>query len=784
MTSLWTYLLHGSAAAIAFSLSAAGMAQPEPARTSEVEPGGSETDDDDESITSSQDIVVQANIGYRNHSDGAEPVLVYGTDYFQRFEPLTIGDALKRVPGVTFLSDVIESDGARLRGLDPSYTQILINGDKVPGANADRTFFLDRIPAEQVDRIEIVRSSSARRTADAVAGSLNIVLRDAFELDGGYVKGGGMLFDDGKVKPLLGAFWGGQVGPGRLMIGGNIQGRYNPKKKESLRFEPDDGVLEFDNREDQADTRNGTDYSVNASYGLELGDTKVELAGFYVRTDRTEHERSREYDDETAKTGPVPDGNLLTDGDQFEDIDQASYSLSGKLSQNWSLGKTTLKLGYARFKDKTRTTEIGIDFDTDEDPPEWEAERQRQDILDREFSAGLDHQFDLGGGIKLLVGGFYQDKDRDTDIRSAEDGDELTEAFRDSYDQFAQSPTDLPAVYDDFEPVTGGFSTIEERRLDGFALVEGKIGIATWEVGVRYETTDVTIDDGEEDERFKQDYAMLLPSASVKLDLSPRDRISASVARTNRRPQFDFISPALLEGELGDNDLLGNPLLKPEKAWGVDVGYERRIGRTGVAGINFFYRKVTDLIEIVNTLEEGDEGPGTFILQPQNTGNGKTWGVELDLSASLSFINLPDTGIFGNLALIDSKTRDDFGSRRFNGQPKYVYNFGFIQDLKSFGAAFGATYRKQGPAKDRVVGEEVKTTYGSDLEIFVEKRFGKWLTIRATGSNLLDGAKKEVFNKYDTIGDQLSHQIDDLDEFEIESEKAGPVFQLVARAAF
>ena len=40
------------------------------------------------------EIVVQAQIGYRNRDeDNAEPVLVYGTDYFQRFEPLTAGDA-------------------------------------------------------------------------------------------------------------------------------------------------------------------------------------------------------------------------------------------------------------------------------------------------------------------------------------------------------------------------------------------------------------------------------------------------------------------------------------------------------------------------------------------------------------------------------------------------------------------------------------------------------------------------------------------------------------------
>ena len=178
----------------------------------------------DGTITTSQDIVVLGSIGYRNRSeDQAEPVLSYDSEFFQRFEPLTAGDALKRVPSVTFLSDVIESDGARLRGLPPGYTQILINGERVPGNNDDRSFFLDRIPAELIDRVEIVRSSSARRTGDAVAGTINIELRDAFELDGGYIRAGALRYDDKELEPSLGLVYGGAVGPGRLLVGLNFQ---------------------------------------------------------------------------------------------------------------------------------------------------------------------------------------------------------------------------------------------------------------------------------------------------------------------------------------------------------------------------------------------------------------------------------------------------------------------------------------------------------------------------------------------------------------------------------
>lgn len=775
-----------SVAAIALAtalLSSPAIAQDAPIPAAEEDRG-------DGPITTSQEIVVLGSVGYRNRTEEAEPVLSYDSEFFQRFEPLTAGDALKRVPSVTFLSDVIESDGARLRGLPPGYTQILINGERVPGTNADRSFFLDRIPAELIDRVEIVRSSSARRTGDAVAGTINIELRDGYELDGGYIRAGGLYYDDKELEPSIGAVYGGAVGPGRLLIGLNFQGRHNPKKKYSLRYgdspenNPDYATDDFDNREDQRDTRDGKDYSANLNYEIDGETTDFRISGFYVRTDRTETERSFEYDDPTAVTGPLPDGNLLSDNSNINNIDQENYSIDARLSHRWSLGKTTLKVGFARFEDKQRETENEIGFDVDYDDgevPEFEQAFFATDTTDKEFTAKLDHEFELGNDIQLVVGGYYQKKTRKMSTLTFEGEAEVDQP---GYDQFIDNPDDFALPFADLEEQDPILNRIKERRLDGFALVQGKSGGLTWEAGVRYETTKLdTVDFSDPDDVLAQNkkYEKFLPSASIKFDLTARDRITASVARTNRRPEFNYVTPATLREEIGDNDLRGNPQLDPETSWGADLGYERRIGRTGVVGINVFYRDVTNLIEVTGTDEEGSEGPGTIVYVPQNVGDGKVYGVEFDLSTDLGFLGLPNTGVFGNISWLDSEITDFAGKRRFNGQSEYVYNVGFIQDLPKWGVAFGATHRKQGAAFDRVIGEEIRTTYGADLEIFVEKRFGSNFTIRAVGSNLLNGAKREAFNKFDDAADQLDR---DFDEYELESEKAGPVFQIMARYAF
>jgi outer membrane receptor protein involved in Fe transport len=727
-----------------------------------------------ETPVTASELVVQAQITYRNRSDQAAPVLNYDLDYFQRFEPLTAGDALKRVPSVAFLSDVLESDGVRLRGLDPAYTQILINGEKVPGAGsgsgafgsgADSAFFVDRIPAELIERIEIVRSASANRSGDAVAGAINIVLRDAYALDGGFVRAGALMFDDKRIRETVGGVWGGQVGPGRLLVGTNLQGRRNPKNKLSLRYgEPGAPI---DNSELQTDVRNGTDYSFNASYQTPLAGGDLDLSGFYVHTDRYQNEDSIEYNKDIRDNA-----NLSTLNDNDVDIEQDSWSVNGKYSHDMFGGQTSVKLGYASFKDKEAEFEDETEYLRDATPyPDGDRitrDKSRTDLEDTEFSAKLEHKRDLTGDVQLQFGLQYEKKQRDLLV---------TEVPRNRY----TLPSANPPAFKPYAAIDGGDVAFEQTRLDPYVMLDGKSGALKWEAGLRYETTDVKLQDRTVPSTTDVDYKILLPSASLRYSLTAEDQVYVSGARTIRRPSFDYLSPALLTAELGDNDFIGNPRLKPETAWGLDAGYERRMGKQGVAGVNVFYRKVKDLIELTNTGEEGDEGPGTFVYSARNTGDGKVWGIEFDLSTPLTVIGLENTGVFLNYSWLDSDVNDEFGSRKFNSQSDYVLNVGFIQDLPTWGASFGATYRKQGEAYSRVVGEEVTTTYGGDLEIFLEKRIGKDLTIRLTGSNLLDANKKESFNKFNTIEDQNDRNFD---EYELERENAGPVFQLIARLAF
>lgn len=725
-------------------------------------------------------IVVQGEIQYRNRSSDTAPVLSYDLEYFQRFEPATVGDMLKRVPSAVFVSDVLEYDGVQLRGLDPGYTQVLINGKKVPGAGDDRSFWVDRIPAEMVERIEILRSNSANRSGDAIAGALNIILRDAWQFDGSYLRLGALRYDDGELQPTFGAVTSGEALGGRLLAGINVQDRYNPKRKRSDRFEGPGG--DFVDAEDQSDIRDGKDYSANFSYVAEPTESsRLTLDGFFVRTDRDQVETSLEYD------APTPEAaSKLTQVPGLAEIRQDNWGLALDYRFDMAGGRTALEVSHARFADASREGEEEISFEDGQ----WdghEAEALAIDAADRETGLKLSHQRNLAAAA-LEFGLDYRRKQRGSTH---------------SYYAFEAEQEGDPVVYSEDAVVR---SRISETRLDPYLMLSGKAGSLGWETGLRLETTRSTVsaDNGAEHD---SDNRVLLPSLHLKWDIGQANRINLSLARSLRRPGFNQMLPATLEGEYGDNDFIGNPQLKPETANGVDLGFERRLGKRGVIGLNLFYRDVRDLIEIVNTglpstdaldsyeedLEEFlDANPGSsaadfpidpdsFVYTVANVGKGKVHGVEFDLSTPLTALGLPDTGVFLNYSWLDSKVSDFLGERRFNNQARSVYNVGFIQELPTLAASFGATWRKQGDAFSRILAEEVLTRYGADLEVFVEKRFGQNLSLRLSGSNLHDARKDEVFDKFDNLEDQIERKHD---EYELETESAGPRYQLTLRWAF
>lgn len=105
---------------------------------------------------------------------------VVAADQIGRFPDANIGDALKRVPGFTVGLDQGEARFGSIRGTEPRFNSVLVNGERVPSAEGDvRQVQLDLIPADMVQALEVNKTLTPEMDADAIGGAVNVVTRAA-----------------------------------------------------------------------------------------------------------------------------------------------------------------------------------------------------------------------------------------------------------------------------------------------------------------------------------------------------------------------------------------------------------------------------------------------------------------------------------------------------------------------------------------------------------------------------------------------------------------------------
>lgn len=697
-----------------------------------------------DSSSSIEEIVISGQNVYRDRTADINPTLAYGLDFFQRFEPLTVGEMLKRTPGVVFTSDVLEFDGVQMRGLESAYTEILINGRKIPGQDADRSFFVDRIPSELVDRIEIVRAPSADMSGEGVSGTLNIVLKEGAQLEGLLVRVGATLVPEGEDSFVDGDDQG--LGTGALAIAGsntnldywvglNVQERRNPKEKLELYF--DDGDLEGYAFED--DTRDGTDYSVNGSLNWRVGQGELNTNAYLVHTDRKEREFVEEYEGTTVAINFV---DLVEYATQVEDIDQDSWGVDSLYSLPVGRGELELSLAMTRFESDSFTVEVEQEY---EDSVLLDEDEDTETIVleDTSYSFGVAY-------VETLWSSDFKF------------GLDISQTKRDGIQAGVLFDTEAEIEEKRFAPyLTSTFQILDNLNIEAGARL------------INYDR-EVSSEDG----FGSQDGSELLPSVNLLWDRSENQRFRVSLARTLRRPDFDLVTPFEEDETPDDEDFtVGNPNLKSETSWGIDAGVEQRLPNGGIVGLNVFYRKIEDLIEITDTgisASTIDPAVTGSVFTPRNIGDAKTSGIEFDISTPLAFVGLANTGFYANYAYMDSSVRDPFtgADRAMRNQPDYVYNLSLTQDIPQWNAGLGLSYQKRGESLETEYMEYVVTEYDANLELFAEWNASDSTVLRLSGTNLLDQVKTEYIRDY---GESIN---------EIQIEESSPTYTLTLRASF
>jgi len=155
-------------------------------------------------------IEVTGFIAGANHDDSN--TRSYDHDFLARFGDDDLQSALRRIPGVTI--DMTPGPGLddpkiSLRGMGNGYTRVTI--DDQPIGTLGSGVSLADIPIELIERIEVRNGGDARDSGEAVAGTINIVMRESLK-NGNTLRVGGAV-SAGRFGPQIGTEYRNSDGP-------------------------------------------------------------------------------------------------------------------------------------------------------------------------------------------------------------------------------------------------------------------------------------------------------------------------------------------------------------------------------------------------------------------------------------------------------------------------------------------------------------------------------------------------------------------------------------------
>ena len=115
---------------------------------------------------------------------------VVATDNFGDVTSGSIGEFVKYLPGVVLDYTKSEARAARIGGLDPKYVGVSIDGMRMANSSSasfddnSRGFQFDQTSINSIESIEVSKTLTAKMDADAVAGTINLRSKNAFERKG------------------------------------------------------------------------------------------------------------------------------------------------------------------------------------------------------------------------------------------------------------------------------------------------------------------------------------------------------------------------------------------------------------------------------------------------------------------------------------------------------------------------------------------------------------------------------------------------------------------------
>lgn len=584
--------------------------------------------------------------------------LVYDREELDRDGDSTVGEILKRLPGVTLSGRPGRGGDIRMRGLGSGYTQILLNGDRPP-----RGFSLDTLSPDQVERIEIMRGPVAEYSTQAIAGTINIVLREDYKQTQTQIRLSKGL-EQGRNTLYLSLTYPGEIGALSYSLSGSVYQRQQMDDvlTENLALDAS-GQATLDQRIANLNHRHSTGIHLSPrfSYRFENGDTLV-FQPFVMQA----HSATQGAGRLTETLGLAPYASAAATGHADTTLARGFGNWQHRLEGG---GKLNIKfaMGLGNSDSHVLRNQYGA----------------AGNLLDAwlDTNATRDHSASTGGKYSTPIGEghtFALGWDAEWARRS-----QTRVSLDNGLPQFADSGDSLSA---------------ETRRTSGFVQDEWEID-KQWSAyfGLRWEgirtASDAPDAPGGKLTNTSSVWSPVLHGV-WRIPDSPRDQVRLSLTHSYRAPSLnDLVALPVLSHLNGPTspDRIGNPKLKPELATGIDLAYEHYLSRSGILSANLFARSIADLMRREIGLQNGLQGP-RWVSQAFNIGHATASSMELEAKFQLAefFTNPPAVEFRGNYSRFWSRVDQLPGpNNRLEQQPRQTANMGLDYRLAAVPLTLG-----------------------------------------------------------------------------------------------
>lgn len=514
----------------------------------------------------------------------------------------TVSDVLENVPSVS-----VDIDGnIELRG--NNNVRILVDGKPSGLIGLGGIDALTRLPAESIEKVEVITSPSARYQAEGTTGIINIILakrflkglNGVFNLSAGrndtYSGSANLNYRKGKFNFFTNSGYSDRTNKGRA-----VQDNVYTDPLESVERYVEE--RQFNRRRQGFNVNIGLDYQMTEKTSLTMSYLTNERDG----DDSTINEQSQYQIDGVLVTNRYEKEIDREDSNQFSVDFEHQFNKQGhKLTATFQTEKN----------DETETSDINSFFENGQ--PSDDSEINRTVENQERNLAQLDYVFPIDKNTQFEAGYRGTDNKRkiDFEVQIIDENDNAT--------------------------VDGNLSNVLDFEQEVHALYSQygkKFNTFSFLAGLRFENTRIFVEQLDSSSPLNnKSYNDYFPTLNLGWEISPTASITLGYNRRISRPNAWTLNPFQSRSSK-TSYFQGNPKLDPSYSNGIDIGYLKQFKKVTLNS-SVYYRKSTDAVSRVAIVTDetvfvnGIETPVIRRL-PINLGTEEQFGVEFNTSLRL-----------------------------------------------------------------------------------------------------------------------------------------------------